>query len=207
MLNTIPSADILVAAFETLDLADVSAGIAWYADAYGIAESLGVVYGVSTLQAAGVIAALSPQQGWSQNVKSAERFLADNSIRVHTEVNMRKCRAILAVETREDILSILNADKTSNFFLGIATCGAEGVCIDRHAIDIVTGIRHTEASRPNIGKRLYRDAVRAYEAAAETLSEYGCVISPAELQAVLWAAHVERWSGVKMGGEPVPIVW
>lgn len=206
MLNTIPSADILVAAFRTLDLADVSAGIEWYAEAYQIAQTMAVVYGCTPEQAAGVIAALSPQQGWMHNVKSAERFLADNSVRVHTESNMGKCRRILAAESREAILAILNADKTQNFFLGIATCGAEGVCIDRHAIDIVTGVRNTEKSRPAIGKRLYRDAAQAYRDAAAELGAEGCIISPAELQAVLWAAHVERWSGVKMEA-PEALVW
>jgi len=206
MLNTIPSPEVIADAFRTLDLADVSAGIEWYAEAYSIAESLSVVYGCTTEQAAGVIAALSPQQGWSQNVKSAERFLADNSIRVHTESNMGKCRRILAAETREAILAILHADKTQNFFLGIATQGAEGVCIDRHAIDIALGVRHTEKSRPSLGKRLYAAAAQAYRDAADMLSAEGAVISPAELQAVTWAAHVERWSGVKMS-EPQPLVW
>ena len=206
MLNTIPSADILVAAFRTLDLADVSAGIEWYAEAYDIARVLGIRYGVSTEQAAGVIAALSPQQGWAHNVKSAERFLADNSVRVHTESNMGKCRRILAAQTRDEILAILHADKTQNFFLGIATQGAEGVCIDRHAIDIALGVRHTEKTRPSIGKRLYRDAADAYVRAAEALNAEGCVISPAELQAVLWAAHVGRVGGERTG-EPRPLVW
>jgi hypothetical protein len=203
MLNSIPSPAILADAFRTLDLADVSAGIEWYAEAYGIAEVLGIRYGVSTAQAAGVIAALSPQQGWSQNVKSAERFLADNSVSVHTRVNMAKCQRIIA---GEDILAVLNADKTQNFYRGIISRGADGVCIDRHAIDIAVGVRHTERSRPALGKRLYRDAAQAYRDAAQALADEGCIISPAELQAVLWAAHVERWSGVKMS-EPVPLVW
>ena len=203
MLNTIPSPELLVEAFRTLDLADVNAGIEWYSEAYGIAETMSVVHGVTVAQAAGVIAALSPQQGWAQNVKSAWRVLANPADRVHTESNMSKCRRILA---GEDILTVLNASKTQNFYLGIVSCGAEGVCIDRHAIDIALGVRHTEKSRPAIGVKLYRDAAQAYRDAAEALNAEGCIISPAELQAVLWAAHVERWSGVKMD-EPVALTW
>lgn len=201
MLNTTPSADILVEAFHTLDLADVSAGIEWYSEAYGIAETLSIVYGCTVAQAAGIIAALSPQQGWVQNVKSAERFLADNSASLHTRVTMSKCKRILA---GEDILAVLNASKTQNFYLSIVSRGAEGVCIDRHAIDIALGVRHTEKSRPSISVKLYRDAAQAYRDAAEALAAEGCLISPAELQAVLWAAHVKVWSGVKMD-EPVAI--
>lgn len=200
-MNTLPSPHIIVNAFLAIeDLADVSAGIDWYQDAYGIAESLGIVYGCTTEQAAGVIAALSPQQGWAHNVKSAEKFLATGA-RVHTESNMSKCRRILA---GEDIMVVLNAPKTQNFWLGIKSMGAEGVCIDRHAIDIALGVRHTEASRPTISKGLYALATQAYVDAAALLSGMGCLITPAELQAVTWAEHVKVWSGVKMD-EPVEI--
>lgn len=202
MLNTIPSPATLVEAFHTLDLADVSAGVEWYTEAYGIAENLGIVYGVTTEQAAGIIAALSPQQGWAHNVKSAERFLATGA-RVHTESNMGKCRRILS---GEDILTVLNADKTQNFYLGIVSRGAEGVCIDRHAIDIALGVRHSEKSRPALGKLMYRKAAEAYVTAAEALQAEGCVISPAELQSVLWAAHVARYSGHKTA-EPFALTW
>lgn len=203
MFNTIPSPEKIIAAFKAIDdLADVSAGIAWYEDAYGIAESLGVVYGCTTAQAAGVIAALSPQQGWAHNVKSAEKFLATGA-RVHTESNMSKCRRILA---GEDILRVLNAPKTQNFYLGIVSLGVEGVCIDRHAIDIALGVRHTEATRPTIGAKLYITASQAYRDAAETLNAEGVCITPAELQSVTWAAHVTVWSGVKMD-EPQELVY
>lgn len=201
MLNTIPTPAHIIAAFHAIDdLADVSAGIAWYGDAYGIAETLGVVYGCTTAQAAGIIAALSPQQAWAYNVKAAEKFLATGA-RVHTESNMGKCRRILA---GEDILAVLNAPKTQNFYLGIISQGTEGVCIDRHAIDIALGVRHTDATRPSIGARLYVTASQAYRDAAEALNAEGVCITPAELQSVTWAAHVAVWSGVKTG-EPVAL--
>lgn len=194
MLNTIPSPEAIVNAFKAIDLADVSEDIDWYPQAYGIAENLGIVYGVTTEQAAGIIAALSPQQGWAHNVRSAERFLATGA-RVHTESNMGKCRRILA---GEDILAVLHADKTQNFYLGIVSQGAEGVCIDRHSWDVAVGVRNTEKSRPAIGKRLYAAAAQAYRDAAAILNAEGAIVSPAELQSVTWAAHVVKWSGVKM---------
>lgn len=197
MLNTIPSPDMIVKAFKAIDLADVSAGIDWYAEAYGIAESYAERFDVSVEQAAGIIAALSPQQAWTQNVRSAERFLATRAS-VHTKVNMAKCERILA---GEDVWTVLNADKTRNFWLGIVSRGAEGVCIDRHAIDIALGVRHTEASRPTLGKRLYAAAADAYRVAADMLAGEGAILSPAELQAVTWAEHVRRYSGIR-AGEP-----
>ena len=206
MLNTIPSANILIDAFWTLDPADVSAGVEWYATAHSIAESMAICYGVTVDQAAGVIAALSPQQGWAHNVKSAERFLADNTVSVHTKANMVKCQRIVKAASRDEILAILHADKTSNFFLSIATCGEFGVTIDRHAIDIALGVRHTEASRPNIGKRLYRDAADAYVRAADALGAAGVHISPAELQSVLWDVHTKRHGGTR-AGEPFALTW
>lgn len=202
MLNTIPTPAHIVRTFEAIeDLADISAGIAWYEDAYGIAQTLGIVYGVSTAQAAGIISALSPQQSWAQNVKTAERFLADPTVRVHTESNMSKCRRILA---GENIEKVLNAPKTTNFYLSIKSLGYEGVCIDRHAIDIALGVRHTDKSRPVIGARLYRDAVQAYVDAAAILNRMGADITPAMLQSVTWEAHVKVWSGVRHE-EPIAI--
>lgn len=201
MLNTIPSPEAIIAAFERIDdLADVSAGIDWYPEAYAIACDLGERYGCTSEQAAGIIAALSPQQAWAQSVRSAERFLATGE-RVHTESNMSKCRRILA---GEDIATVLNAPKTTNFWLGIISLGQDGVCIDRHAIDIALGVRHTEASRPTIGAKLYRAAEQAYRDAADILSGMGALISPAELQSVTWADHVKRWSGVRVA-EPVAL--
>lgn len=200
MLNTIPTPDAIVALFHQIDLADVSAGVEWYAEAYGIACDYAERYGVSVGQAAGIIAALSPMNSWAKNVKDAERFLATGA-RVHTEANMRKCERILA---GEDVHTVLNADKTQNFWLGIVSQGAEGVCIDRHAIDIALGVRHTEASRPTVGKRLYRAAADAYRAAADMLNAEGANVTPAEVQSVTWAEHVRRWSGVRMS-EPVAL--
>lgn len=200
MLNTIPTPESIIALFEQLDLADVSDGINWYADAHAIAEDYAERFSISVDQAAGIIAALSPMNSWAKNVKDAERFLATGA-RVHTDSNMRKCERILA---GEDVWTVLNADKTRNFWLGIVSQGAEGVCIDRHAIDIALGVRHTEKSRPALGKRLYRAAADAYRAAADMLNAEGAVVSPAELQAVTWAEHVRRWSGVRMA-EPVAL--
>lgn len=200
MLNTIPTPEAIVALFQQIDLADVSAGVEWYAEAYGIACDYAERYDVSVGQAAGIIAALSPMNAWAKNVKDAERFLATGA-RVHTEANMRKCERILA---GEDVHTVLNADKTQNFWLGIVSQGAEGVCIDRHAIDIALGVRHTEKSRPALGKRLYRAAADAYRAAADMLNAEGAIVTPAEVQSVTWAEHVRRWSGVRMS-EPVAL--
>lgn len=200
MLNTIPTPEAIVSLFHQIDLADVSAGVEWYAEAYGIACDYAERYGVSVDQAAGIIAALSPMNSWAKNIKDAERFLATGA-RVHTEANMRKCERILA---GEDVHTVLNADKTQNFWLGIVSQGAEGVCIDRHAIDIALGVRHTEKSRPTLGKRLYRAAADAYRAAADMLNAEGANVTPAEVQSVTWAEHVRRWSGVRMS-EPVAL--
>lgn len=198
--NIVPSPESIVALFNEIDLADVSHGVEWYVEAYEISQDMAERHGITTEQAAGVISALSPQQAWAQNVRAAERFLS-TGVRVHTESNMSKCRRILA---GEDVWTVLNADKTQNFWLSIVTQGAEGICIDRHAIDIALGVRHTEKSRPNIGKRLYRAAAEAYKAAADLLNAEGANITPAEVQSVTWAEHVRRWSGVRTG-EPVAL--
>lgn len=199
-MNTIPSPERIAEAFLAIDTADLSAGVEWYPEAYALAQDYAERFGITAEQAAGVIAALSPLQEWAQNVAAAERFLATGA-RVHTESNMSKCRRILA---GEDVWTVLNAPKTRNFWLSIVTQGAEGVTIDRHAVDIALGVRHTEKSRPNIGVRLYKAAAEAYVKACDMLNAEGANVTPAEVQSVTWAAHVKAWGGVKLA-EPVAL--
>ena len=55
---------------------EVIAGTGWYTGAENLARRLARKYGVTKHQAAGVIAAMSPNQTWSNNIRMAERALA-----------------------------------------------------------------------------------------------------------------------------------
>lgn len=188
-------ADNILAVFDTVDLADASVGVEWYAEAFAICHALAAESGYTPEQVAGVIAATSPLNEWGQNVRLAERIIRAGGLSEgYLSLGLRKCDAILA---GADIEVTLNGQKTVNFYRSIVSGGADGVCIDRHAHDIAAGRRFGDDERPSIGKRLYEAMASAYVIAAERLQAQGLTISPAEVQSVTWEAWRAEWKGVR----------
>lgn len=196
--TTLTPADMatnILAVFETVDLADASVGVEWYADARDFCATLAAETGYSVAQVAGVVAATSPLNAWESNKSLAARILRAGGLSEgYLSLGLRKCDAILA---GADIEATLNGQKIVNFYRSIASAGADGVCIDRHAHDIAMGRRYTDADRPSIGKRLYESMAAAYVLAAEALQGEGLDISPAEVQSVTWEAWRQVWGGVR----------
>lgn len=191
-----PSTRNITRVFRTATAEQRAAGFDWYADAHDTAKEFAATYGVTLEQAAGVIAALSPLNSWGANVKLARRMIASGGTMTtgYLTVGLTKARAILA---GADPAELLTSDKVAAFYHGIVTRGAtDRVTIDRHAFDIAVNIRHTDATRPNIGKRVYRDASAAYVRAARILSrEIGMEVSAAQVQAITWTTWRNRyWS-------------
>ena len=170
-------------------------GRSWYLDANSIANALSSAYDVSFEQAAGIIAALSPMQSWGNNVNIATRFIAAGGLQSGgLKANLAKAQAIL---DGADIVSTLRGNKVVAFFHCIVANGlSDAVCVDRHAYDVATGIRHNDATRPSLSDKRYAECVDAYQRAARILSrEWGAPISPAQVQAVTWVAWRARyWS-------------
>lgn len=181
----IPSPERIAELFLAADVADVMAASDWYADARAIAETYAERYSVSVEQAAGVIAATSPLNSWGSNVALAGRILATrNFTSGYLGVGLRKAERILA---GEDILTVLNGEKISNFYRSIVSAGEDGITVDRHAYDLAVGVRHNDESRPSIGKRVYAAVSAAYVAAGDVIeSATGHRFSPAEIQSVTW---------------------
>ena len=80
----------IVAKFTLATSQEVQLGVDWYPSALDIANRIAVKYGVSAETAAGVIAALSPNNRWERNIVDAE--------------NIIKCWA--AGGTRSDLLAV-----------------------------------------------------------------------------------------------------
>jgi len=55
---------------------EIDAGKRWYREANAVAQAMAVKHGVTVETAAGVIAVLSPQCHWHDNVRAAESALA-----------------------------------------------------------------------------------------------------------------------------------
>ena len=179
------------AIFELAGAAEIADGNAWYGVAKSIAIVLADQYGVTTAQAVGVLAALSPRNKWSRNVVDAEALISAYVAAGSEQARLTKCCTFSAnkekaikvlesgAETIPTILEILSGPKLREFASCIA--GLPDCCIDGHAWCIWQGSRVTLADVPSIGVKLRREIKADYAQAAADLG-----LSASELQAITW---------------------
>lgn len=178
----------------------------WYKQAHDAALELSAQYPVSGITAAGVIAALSPNNRWSRNVMDAsvliEAFceqgpVVAGRVKVCTYgANLQKAITILKLTgaTVEDVAAILHGRKITSFFRCILG-DQQSVCVDGHSYSVWAGEIITTTATPSIGKALYRQIVNDYREAArlvslqETDNRHLDHITPAQLQAITWVTH------------------
>lgn len=171
--------------------ADMREGRVWYTVAHDIAEVIG---DGDTRKGAGVIAALSPQQGWSRNCDLARDACAG---KLHGTIGdaLAKAGAILDGADPDDILP--NARKTWHFYRNIADpSDPDPVTIDRHAHDVAVGEVYGKRDRGLGCASRYALLAHAYREAARRLGEL-----PNVVQAVTWCAHRRKVSGTSTRGK------
>jgi len=159
----------------------------WYPTALDIAGNLAADNGLAIEQAAGVIAALSPQQQWWQNVMLARQACdAGVIVQGHTGDAMRKVNAILQ---GAEPLDVLGGFKVRSFYGNIIAQGEDdGVTIDRHAWRTVCGSNELgqRGSVPDAG---YPLAVEAFRHAVSFIDE---PLTGAQLQAIVWIPRAAK---------------
>ena len=153
----------IVAKFTLATSQEVQLGVDWYPSALDIANRIAVKYGVSAETAAGVIAALSPNNRWERNIVDAENIIkcwaaggtrSDLlAVKVCTYGKM-KAKAVDILTRDIPIVEILNGKKIIEFFNCITNPLLNDVCIDGHAYSVWFGQRLTMKEVPNIGKKL-----------------------------------------------------
>jgi hypothetical protein len=161
----------------------------WYAHAFDRVSAMAYAHGVPTHVAAAIVAVLSPRVEWEANIRLADRMLASGGTLERGALggNLAKARALYAGAAPLDVIT---APKTRNFYLAIVSQGVDGVVIDRHAIDVATNTRHTEATRPTLTPKQYEAYAACYRRAAIILSaEIGLPLTPSMVQALTW----ESW--------------
>ena len=166
----------IVATFERATPADVDAGAAWYAEARATAEALAAGTALSTRQAAGIIAALSPRSRWAQNVRAAADVV--NGRRPTTVFGANVDKAV-RIAQGEDPDAVLSGPKVRAFFANIMG-DPNAVTVDTWAARIALG--ETVA---NVKAPLYGPIADAYRAAARLIGT-----DPHMVQATTWI--VER---------------
>lgn len=172
------------ATFRAATTEHVSSGMGWYPTAHEIARQLGEQYGVTTEVSAGVIAALSPRNGWGLNVRLAELMLASEGT-LDRGCLGRSLLQARGVMTSGDPLAVLSGPKVRAFYQAIVSAGtSDEAVIDRHAWDMLVGQRLTPAP---IGKQ-YAEAADRMKRAADIIG-----VSTCQMQAVTWVSWRARW--------------
>lgn len=167
------------------------AGERWYITANELANMLS---DGNTRQGAGVIAALSANKSWRENVKIATRAYGSGKATGHVRDAITKATRIMNGEDPENVLPM--SAKTGNFFRCIADpTDAEAVCIDRHAHDIAVGEVYGDQDRGLSAKGRYKVIADAYREAARRLDTLPMVV-----QAVTWVVQVESLRGKSTRG-------
>jgi hypothetical protein len=161
-------------------------GAVWYPDANALARELDS----NATRAAGVIAALSANKSWRENVKLAHAAYDGDHIG-HVGNAVSKARAILAGMSPENVLPM--SKKTGNFYLCIAWPDhPTAVCIDRHAHDVAAGCVLGETDRGLGSLKRYAWIADAYRAAGDVLG-----VIPSVVQATTWVAWRARLTGTR----------
>ena len=196
----------IVAKFTLATSQEVQLGCDWYPSAYKIAVRMAGTYGVPTETAAGVIAALSPNNRWERNIVDAEAMLKcyaaggtrDDmlNVKVCTYGKMKaKAVAILTrfepnIEDWQDITTILKGKKIVEFFNCIINPELNDVCIDGHAYSVWFGQRLTMKDVPAIGVKLRAQIKTDYrDATAFINEELHASFTAADIQAITLVRH------------------
>ena len=188
--------DRLVQQYDEADPSVRASGHGWYANARRDIQGLADNSGMDFKQGAAVVAALSPQQDWPSNIKSALKATAavihGDEIPSGLNIYGANVDKAIALAQGEDPAVVLNQGekagvgrKVWNFYNNLIG-DDDAITLDRWAVR-AAGIQIDEPPR---GKR-YRDVSNAYRKAALIKG-----VSPNELQAVVWL-HVRGEKGAK----------
>jgi hypothetical protein len=189
-----PSVDNILAVYNGASAENLRWGMAWYPAAHREALSMGGGRAWHLNRNAGIIAALSPMNGWTNNVRKAREVVSrrgniavakgmPNGIGLGANV----AKAI-AIYKGADPLDILSGDKVTAFYRTIVDpTGDIDPVIDRHAFDIAVGEKTNDKRRSVLSRKgVYHVFAQAYRDAAK---EAG--IGSAQMQAITWVAWRE----------------
>jgi hypothetical protein len=161
------------------------AGERWYETANQIAQ---MISGGNVTVGAGVLAALSANKSWTENLKIARLAFETGTPAKHVKVQLAKAQAIM--EGAEPTSVLGNGLKTQNFYQCIVDpTNTTAVCIDRHAHDVAVGEVYGNDDRGLSTATRYNMLAEAYRIAAEKLNTLPMIV-----QAVTWVVQVENYS-------------
>lgn len=156
-------------------------GNAWYPNALSLCRFLDAS---NPQRAAGVLAALSANKRWADNVDLAMKAFTVGP-EGHLPDALEKVRKILAGASPLDVLP--QGRKTWWFYVCIVDPDhPTGVVVDRHAHDVAVGRQYGDSNRGLSTVKRYDIIADAYREAARKLG-----LQPMVLQATVWLAVTE----------------
>ncbi len=186
----------IIKCYETASTVSIQNGAIWYREANDTATMIGQLSGYKSYQAlfvgAGILAALSPQVEWGDNIQWAIQLVV-KGIRKQTYANHNKALRILQGEKP---YNVLGGAKVRAFYKAIvAPEGSGEPVIDRHALAIYMGRNVTEKELHYLeSPKVMGKLQGAYKRAS---NEVG--IHHHELQAITWVEWRTRKGLSKRG--------
>lgn len=189
-----PSVANILAVYGIATADDLREGLAWYQTAHNWCRvQAGSNRPHLIRRNAGIVAALSPLNGWGNNKRKAAEVISKrgNIVVVKGEPNGiglgKNVEKAIAIYRNPDTdpLDILGGDKVRAFYRTILDpMGDIDPVIDRHAFDIAVGERTDEKRRGILSRKgVYSEFTHAYRDAAKIAG-----IGSAQMQAVTWIA-------------------
>ena len=166
---------------------DIRDGLNWYQIANTKAFELVVKYSITVEQAAQVIALLSPQVTWAQNLINADTVI--NAFKLGGINKVLECKMfasnqqkIKCAECLQGVYTIpVTAQKTYSFYKNILL-DKDFVTIDRHAIK--AACNESRGGGVQITSKQYKTAAEAFKRVASLKKLTGY-----QLQAILWLTY------------------
>ena len=163
----------------------VEEGMQWYDSANELATEMQATYPNrlrSVAHAAGLLAALSPNEGWENNVSNAWMFLEHDTSKSLPR-SIVDARLICAGFEPEHVLFGEGVNyKVQSFYHNIADPSDQGpVTIDRHAKGIIYDNPLVVKVKPHATRKDYDHYSEAYRQAAQEVN-----VSPSQMQAMTW---------------------
>jgi|SRR6478735_2080831 len=180
-----PSVEHVINVYLSASDSDIAEGMAWYDRAHMFAKSLDPL---RYHRAAGVIAALSPMNGWANNKAKAAQLYRQEGDGTGCGLYRNVAKATL-IYRGEDALDVLGGDKVRAFFSTIVDpTGDHEPVIDRHAYDIAVGRSTNDKIRSSLSRK------GEYERFSDVYREAALLagIGAGQMQAVTWVAWRKR---------------
>lgn len=174
-----------------------SKGLAWYYIANEFAHSLAIKYDLTFPVAAGVIAALSPENSWAQNIIDAEQLIIQGNTFISSTYEHNQIKALSFISGKIDPVEHYignekyNWRKAAKFFENIILPDElRNVTIDRHAGRVAHGYNMTgnDALPYYSTPRKYEFTANAYINLADKIG-----ILPQQLQAITWLVYIRLY--------------